>query len=218
MSTFLEETHSLNFNHPDFNEFLKGFNFSDNPTENVKEAYFKIRDLFLYDPYHLDLNKNALIASEIIKKRRAWCVEKALIMVACCRAIGIPARFGFAIVTNHIGVEKLTNYLRRHEIVFHGYVEVFLENKWIKCTPAFDKRVCRLSGVSTLDWDGKNDSMFQEFENGKKFMEYLNFYGEFADIPFELMHQEMKKYYPHLFATNFDSKEFSFKYDLDFSY
>jgi transglutaminase-like putative cysteine protease len=218
MSTFLEETHSLNFNHPDFNEFLKGFNFSDNPTENAKEAYFKIRDLFLYDPYHLDLNKNALIASEIIKKRRAWCVEKALIMVACCRAIGIPARFGFAIVTNHIGVEKLTNYLRRHEIVFHGYVEVFLENKWIKCTPAFDKRVCRLSGVSTLDWDGKNDSMFQEFENGKKFMEYLNFYGEFADIPFELMHQEMKKYYPHLFATNFDSKEFSFKYDLDFSY
>jgi hypothetical protein len=56
--------------------------------------------------------------------------------------------------------------------------------------------------------------MFQEFENGKKFMEYLHFYGEFADIPFELMHQEMKKYYPHLFATNFDSKEFSFKYDV----
>lgn len=217
MSTFLEETHSLNFNHPDFNEFLKGFNFSENPTDNAKEAYFKIRDLFLYDPYHLDLNKNALIASEIIKKRRAWCVEKALVMVACCRAIGIPSRFGFAIVTNHIGVEKLTNYLQRNEIVFHGFVEVFLENKWIKCTPAFDKRVCRLSGVSTLDWDGKNDSMFQEFENGKKFMEYLHFYGEFADIPFELMHEEMKKYYPHLFATNFCSKEFSFKYDAKLS-
>jgi transglutaminase-like putative cysteine protease len=214
MSTFLEETHSLNFNHPDFNEFLKGFNFNDNPTDNAKEAYFKIRDHFLYDPYHLDLSKKTLVASEIINKKRAWCVEKALIMVACCRAIGIPARFGFAIVTNHIGVEKLTNYLRRYEIVFHGYVEVFLENKWIKCTPAFDKRVCRLSGVSTLDWDGKSDSMFQEFENGKKFMEYLHFYGEFADIPFELMHQEMKKYYPHLFATNFDSKEFSFKYDV----
>jgi transglutaminase-like putative cysteine protease len=218
MSTFLEETHCLNFNHPDFKQFLKKYNFGKNSTDNAKEIYYKIRDHFLYDPYHLDLSKKALVASEIINKKRAWCVEKALIMVACCRAIGIPARFGFAIVTNHIGVEKLTNYLRRYEIVFHGYVEVFLENKWIKCTPAFDKRVCRLSGVSTLDWDGKNDSMFQEFENGKKFMEYLHFYGEFADIPFELMHQEMKKYYPHLFATNFDSKEFSFKYDLDFSY
>lgn len=213
MSTFLEETHSLNFNHPDFKQFLKKFNFGKNSTDNAKEIYYKIRDYFLYDPYHLDLSKKTLVASEIINKKRAWCVEKALIMVACCRAIGIPARFGFAIVTNHIGVEKLTNYLRRHEIVFHGYAEVFLENKWSKCTPAFDSRVCRLSGVSTLDWDGKNDSMFQEFENGKKFMEYLHFYGEFADIPFELMHQEMKKYYPHLFVTNFDSKEFSFKYD-----
>ena len=216
MSNFLEETYSLNFNNPDFKQFLKEFNLGKHSTDNAKEIYYKIRDYFLYDPYHLDLNKNALIASEIIKKRRAWCVEKALIMVACCRAIGIPARFGFAIVTNHIGVEKLTNYLRRYEIVFHGYAEIFLDDKWIKCTPAFDNRVCRLSGVSTLDWDGENDSMFQEFENGKKFMEYLHFYGEFADIPFELMHQEMKKYYPHLFATNFDSKEFSFKYDSNF--
>jgi transglutaminase-like putative cysteine protease len=95
MSTFLEETHSLNFNHPDFNEFLKGFNFNDNPTDNAKEAYFKIRDHFLYDPYHLDLSKNTLVASEIINKKRAWCVEKALIMVACCRAIGIPAMWRY---------------------------------------------------------------------------------------------------------------------------
>jgi hypothetical protein len=41
--------------------------------------------------------------------------------------------------------------------------------------------------------------MFQEYENGNKFMEYLHFYGEFSDIPFELMHDEMRKYYPHLF-------------------
>lgn len=213
MSTFLEETQSLNFNHPDLKQFLKEFNFGENSTENAKEIYYKIRDHFLYDPYHLDLTKKALVASEIIKKKRAWCVEKAIVMVTCCRAIGIPARFGFAIVTNHIGVEKLINYLQRNEIVFHGYVEVYLENKWIKCTPAFDKHVCRLSGVSTLNWDGKNDSMFQEFENGKKFMEYIHFYGEYADIPFKLMHQEMRNYYPHLFEKEFNSKAFSFKHD-----
>lgn len=212
MSTFLEETPSLNYNHTDFKQFLKEFNISKNSTKNAIEIYYKIRDHFLYDPYHLDLRKEVLVASEIIQKKRAWCVEKALVMVTCCRAIGIPARFGFAIVTNHIGVEKLAKYLKRNEIVFHGYVEVFLENKWIKCTPAFDKRVCRVSGVSTLDWNGKTDSMFQEFENGKKFMEYLHFYGEFADIPFELMHNEMRKYYPHLFESKFDSKEFSFSY------
>jgi transglutaminase-like putative cysteine protease len=210
MPTFLEETPSINFNHPDFKQFLNRFQFGENQRENALKIYYGIRDHFLYDPYHLDIRRNALVASEILHKNRAWCVEKAIMMVACCRAIGIPSRFGFAIVTNHIGIEKLTHYLQRNEIVFHGYVEVLLDNKWIKCTPAFDKRVCRISGVSTLDWDGKNDSMFQEYENGNKFMEYLHFYGEFSDIPFELMHDEMRKYYPHLFEKINNSRTFSF--------
>ena len=147
------------------------------------------------------------------KKKRAWCVEKSLLMVACCRALKIPARFGFAVVKNHIGVEKLINYLGRTEIVFHGYVEVFLQNKWVKCTPAFDKNVCRLSKVSPLNWDGENDSMFQAFSNDQKYMEYLHFYGDFSEIPFSLMHSEMNKYYPHLFRENIIEKEFSFHFE-----
>ena len=213
MPTFLEETDSINFKNLKFKEYLNQFKFGSDQTKNAMDIYFSVRDHFLYDPYHLNIKKNALIASKIIYKKRAWCVEKALIMIACCRAIGIPSRFGFAIVKNHIGIEKLKIYLKRDEIVFHGYVEVFLDNKWIKCTPAFDRRVCRLSGVKPLDWDGKNDSMFQEFDKGTKFMEYLNFYGEFADIPFELMHAEMNKYYPHLFETQIELKSFSFLHD-----
>jgi hypothetical protein len=213
MSTFLEETKSINFKNIEFREFLGQFQFGQDQRQNAVKIYFAIRDRFIYDPYHLDIRESALVASNILKKKRAWCVEKAILMVASCRAIGIPARFGFAIVTNHIGVEKLTHYLKRSEIVFHGYCEVFLENKWIICTPAFDKRVCRLSGVAPLEWDGKNNSMFQEFENGKKFMEYLHYYGTFSDIPFELMHKEMNKYYPHLFVKNYSSRDFSFQHD-----
>jgi hypothetical protein len=55
--------------------------------------------------------------------------------------------------------------------------------------------------------------MFQEYENGNKFMEYLHFYGEFSDIPFELMHDEMRKYYPHLFEKINNSRTFSFIHD-----
>jgi len=52
--------------------------------------------------------------------------------------------------------------------------------------------------------------MFQEFDQGKKFMEYLQYYGTFNDVPVMLMNEEMKKYYPHLFKEEFNSKEFSF--------
>jgi transglutaminase-like putative cysteine protease len=213
MQNYLEETKYLNFNHPQFEVFFNKFQPTENKIENAIKLYEYVRDSFLYDPYHLNLRDEALQASAIILKKRAWCVEKAIVLTACFRKAGIPARLGFAIVKNHIGVEKLTHYLRRPEIVFHGFVDVFLEGNWSKCTPAFDTRICNFNKVEVLRWDGETDSLFQEYLHEQKYMTYIHQYGVFDDVPVELMHDEMRKYYPHLFEESFDSKEFSFHYN-----
>jgi len=210
MKEFLKETSFLNFNDPSFDEFTSVIDSSKSPREIAVQLYFHVRDRFLYDPYHLDLRQDALRASNVLLKKRAWCVEKANVLAACARKFNIPSRLGYSIVTNHIGIEKLVHYLCKNEIVFHGYVEIFLDNKWVKCTPSFDKNICRLMDIEPLNWDGVNDSMFQEFKKGEKYMEYVYFYGEFEDVPIELMNAEMKKHYPHLFTEKFETKEFSF--------
>ena len=211
--TYLKNTATLNFENEAFRTFLASSHVDSGSKENLIKWYTFVRDYFIYDPYHLDLRPEQLNAVSILKKRRAWCVEKAVVFVAGCRALGVPARLGFGIVQNHIGVEKLEKYLGRKEIVFHGYAEVHLNDKWIKCTPAFDRRICAINKTETLNWDGENDSLFQEFSGDDKFMEYLHFYGEFEDIPFELMHSEMKKFYPALFSDPVDTKAFSFHFD-----
>lgn len=210
MENFLRETSFLNYSHPSFDAFLNGVNRAGNQVEIAVQLYYLVRDTFLYDPFHLDLRPEALTASNILSQKRAWCVEKAIVLAACARKAGIPAGLGYAIVVNHIGTDKLERYLRKKEIVFHGYVSLFLDGKWIKCTPAFDRKVCRINRVAPLDWDGKTDSMFQEFEGGRQFMEYVHFYGDFDDVPVELMNSEMQAHYPHLFEEVYDSKEFSF--------
>jgi hypothetical protein len=210
MKDYLKDTFFLDYKHPSFDVFTSGINKEQDPTAIAIDLYFLVRDAFLYDPYHLDLTFEGLKASNVLSKKRAWCVEKSSVLAACARKFGIPSRLGYAIVTNHIGVEKLTHYLKRDEIVFHGYVELFLNGKWIKCTPAFDQRICKMTGVAPLDWDGKTDSLFQEFDKEQRFMEYIHFYGDFDDVPIELMNAEMKKYYPHLFAETYNSREFSF--------
>lgn len=206
----LSPTPLLDFDHPAFDEYMDGFVPGKTSRETAVALYLKVRDGFLYDPYHLDLRHEALTASHILSKKRAWCVEKSIVLAALARKYGIPSRLGYAIVRNHIGVEKLVSYLRREEIVFHGYVELLIEGRWVKCTPAFDRRICGLSGVAPLDWDGRTDSIFQAFEGDRQFMEYLHFYGEFADVPVGLMNAEMQKYYPHLFESEWNEKEFSF--------
>lgn len=212
-SLFVEETFFLDFESEDFRNFCASIPLKNTPKEQAIAIYEHVRDAFLYDPYHLDLRKNALKSSTIVSKKRAWCVEKAIVTCSAFRKFGFPARLGFGIVKNHIGVEKLVSYLQREEIVFHGFVEVFVEGKWSKCTPAFDPRICKISGVEVLNWDTENDSLFQAFKAEEKFMEYLHFYGVFEDVPMELMHSEMKKYYPHLFSDPIDTKAFSFHFE-----
>jgi transglutaminase-like putative cysteine protease len=203
-------TSSLDFENQKVQDFVSEFRTISHQKKVAIQLYNKVRDFALYDPYHLDLRPQALKASHILDKKRAWCVEKAILMAACSRALGIPSQLGFAIVKNHLNIEKLIHYLRKDEIVFHGYVSLYIDGKWVRCTPAFDQKVCRISKVEVLEFDGENDSLFQEFTQDKAFMEYLHYYGEFTDVPLELMNNEMKLHYPHLFEEKYESKEFSF--------
>ncbi len=211
--SYLIETPSIDFKHPSVIQFFSQISTSHSKSEQAKAIYLLVRDGFLYDPYHLDLNSSALKASAVTSKNRAWCVEKAILACAGFRLFGIPARLGFGIVKNHLDSDKLQTYLKKSEIVFHGFVEVFLDDQWTKCTPAFDKRICALNKVEPLNWNGTEDTLFQAFKGEERYMEYVHFYGSFADVPSQLMHQEMKKHYPHLFSEPIDTKAFSFRFD-----
>src|SRR5690554_3732914 len=207
---YLRSTPILEVNDKSTNELIADIDLSKSKKEQAVALYYKVRDGFIYNPYHLDLRPEALKSSTISKKSRAWCVEKSIVMATGLRALGIPSKLGYGIVINHIGVEKLTQALRREEIVFHGYVSAYIDGKWVKSTPAFDPLICKVSGVEPLEWDGEEDALFQAYQGSQKFMEYTHFYGEFDDVPVDLMNAEMEKYYPHLFENEYNSRNFSF--------
>ena len=76
---------------------------------------------------------------------------------------------------------------------------MFLDGKWVKATPAFNKRLCDFLGVDPIEFDGTSDAIFQEYDRaGNVFMEYLHDYGAFDDVPYELFLDELDKHYPHL--------------------
>src|SRR5690554_3041397 len=207
---YLQATSILEVDHNSTKTLIAAIDKNQSKKQQAIALYYKVRDGFIYNPYHLDLRPEGLKSSVVMQKNRAWCVEKSIVLATGLRALGIPSRLGYGIVVNHIGVEKLTQMLRRKEIVFHGFVDAFLEGKWVKSTPAFDPLICKVSGVEPLEWDGENDSLFQAYQRNQKFMEYTHFYGEFDDVPVELMNAEMKKYYPHLFEKEYNTRSFSF--------
>jgi transglutaminase-like putative cysteine protease len=120
-------------------------------------------------------------------------------LASVARFVGIPSRLFFGNVRNHIATEKLEAILQTNLLVFHGSTELFLEGKWVKATPAFNKTLCEKLGVKPLEFNGMEDSLFQQYNNnGTQFMEYLDEYGSFEDMPFDLFITEIKKHYKHL--------------------
>ncbi len=175
----------------------------NNDTEKAIALYYAIRDDIRYNPYNISLQHKDMKASVILQReqRQGYCIEKSCVYNACLRAVGIPSRFHFFDVKNHIGVEKLIEILKTDVLVFHACSEVYLNGNWVKATPAFNKALCEHIGVTPLEFDGIHDSIFQEYDkSGGQFMDYLVDYGVFHDVPHDMFVMLLKKYYPHFFT------------------
>jgi hypothetical protein len=200
MREYLEPTEFLDSDHDAVREFAtRHTTVGGTEVEKAVGLYYAVRDGFQYDPYVLDLRRDSLRASALLKKSRGYCVEKALLLAASARAVGIPSRLSFYIVRNHIATERLAKALEKDYLVFHGAAEMYLGDRWIKTTPAFNKRLCEFLGVEPIEFDGRADAIFQAYDRkGNIFMEYLHDYGAFADMPYQMFLDELDKHYPHL--------------------
>lgn len=203
MDEYLRSTEFLDSDDPTVREFAFMHTAgAESDTEKAVMLYYAVRDGFQYDPYILDLRREGLTASKLLTKKRGYCVEKAVLLAASARVAGIPSRLSFYIVRNHIATGRLEKVLKKDYLVFHGAAEMLLDAEWRKATPAFNKNLCDFLGVEPLEFDGTQDSIFQEFDrSGNVFMEYIHDYGAFSDLPYEMYLDELNKHYPHIFGN-----------------
>lgn len=154
--------------------------------DKAVRIYYKVRDDIWYDPYAPFFLPAHYRASNIVKIKKGFCIPKAVLLAAAARAVGIPSRLGFADVKNHLSTKALIEFLGSDIFVYHGYTELYIEGKWVKATPAFNKELCSRFNIEPLEFDGRSDSIFQECNaEGKKFMEYIKEHGSYADLPLD---------------------------------
>ena len=194
---YLRQTTIIDSDHTRVRDFaLETVGDSKDPVERAVKLYLAARDNILYDPYSPFYLPEHYRASYVLKRGRSFCVPKASFLCALGRACGIPSRVGLADVRNHLATQQLINFIGSNLFVCHGFVEFYLEGKWVKATPAFNSSLCQRHKVSALEFNGREDSLFQpyNFEN-QKFMEYVKFYGIYADVPVDEIVVAWKKAY-----------------------
>jgi transglutaminase-like putative cysteine protease len=161
--------------------------------------YRAVRDQIQYDPYIDFMDPAQFQASAVLRAGKGFCVGKSSLLTAAARAAGIPARPGYADVRNHLTSKRLKELVEGDIFYWHSYTELNIDGKWVKCTPAFDAVLCERAKIAPLDFDGVNDSLFHPFDAaGRRHMEYLKDRGAFADVPFEAIMADFRKFYPKL--------------------
>lgn len=205
---WLAPTPTIEVDHPAVQDFVGRFAPKvDDPISTAVALFYAVRDEIFYDPYLIDLTIAGLSASRSLSLKRGWCVSKAILLAACCRAAGIPTRLGFADVRNHLSTERLRTIMQSDVFVWHGYVLMLLDQRWVKASPAFNQRLTSRFRLRPLEFDGHADALFHPFDlDGKRHMEYIHDRGTYDDVPLESIRATFIEAYPlyRLYAEQAD--------------
>ncbi len=167
--------------------------------DRAVRLYYAVRDGIVYTPYCDFQSPETFRASACLARGSGFCVAKAALLAAAARAVGIPARVGFADVRNHLTTPRLRQLMGTDLFYYHGYTELYLGDQWVKATPAFDRGLCERFGVHPLEFDGREDSLFHPFDvSGRRHMEYVRDRGPAADVPVAAIIETFQRSYPRL--------------------
>lgn len=193
----LAPTALIDCDHPAVREFAAAQASGATPTAQAVALFYAVRDGFRYDPYRIDLSAAGMKASTVLANGYGWCVPKATLLAAACRAAGLPARVGFADVRNHLSTRRMRELMQTDVFHWHGYAEIWLEGAWRKATPAFNRELCERFDLLPLDFNGVDDSLYHPFDRqGNRHMEYIDDHGAFDDVPLARLIADFARYYP----------------------
>jgi transglutaminase-like putative cysteine protease len=203
LADYLRPTWFIDSDHPDVSAFAEEAVGEETGTAaRARALYYAVRDGIRYDTYEIDLSDDSMRASAVLARGIGFCIPKAVLLAAAARAQGIASRLGFADVKNHLPTERLLEVMEDDVLVYHGYVDLFIEDEWVRATPAFNRSLCERLSVDPLEFDGRHDALLQQFDRaGNKYLEYVHDRGVFADLPLDQIRAGIKKHHPALFAA-----------------
>lgn len=184
---YLSPTEVIDSDHPGVVEYaLKSAGNSRDDVSKACALFRAVRDEIAYDlfsPFYLASHYQA---STVLQRKSGFCVSKACLLCGLGRASGIPSRLGFADIRNYGASQEVVDQMGTNVFTFHGFVEFFLEGRWVRATPAFDPTVCEKHNIALVAFNGREDAVFPSHDlNGNRYVEYIRYHGSFADLPLE---------------------------------
>jgi transglutaminase-like putative cysteine protease len=193
----LRSTNVLDWNNPliktKTEELTKGLSEDE---EKVKALFYFVRDKIKYKIFFEDLSIEQFKASSTLKRGYGFCIPKASLLTAMARGAGIRAKLHFADIRSHRLPPHILKRLGTDLMTWHGYVELYINNNWLKANPAFDIELCNKYDIIPVDFSGSEDALFEKYDRkGRLHIDYIKDLGIYDDLPYDEMIEGFKKVY-----------------------
>lgn len=164
--------------------------------------YYAVRDKVHYEVYGADMSRTGLRASSVATRKQGFCLHKSILYAAAVRSVGIPSRLVMGETRNHLASDQLKQ-LVGGEIFLHWLNSIYLDGRWLLVTPVFNKLLCRMYGITPLEFDGTADALHHPFdEQGRAHMEFVGPRTEFDDVDYDNLIETMRRRHPGMFTPD----------------
>lgn len=197
MERYLRPTPTIDCDHPSIAEKAKALTSGKADTvDKAVSLFYFVRDEIKYNPYVALHELEHYRASRTLERKEGYCVQKSILLIALVRAAGIPARLHHADIRNHLASEKIKQAIGTNVFTYHGYADLFLDNRWVKATAVFDIDMCRENRLFPVEFDGRNNAIFPTHNlDGKPHIEYVADRGTYEDLPLDEILEAFDKLY-----------------------
>lgn len=150
----------------------------------AEKLFTFVRDQVAYSPYVPFHRLDDYLALNTLARGKGYCVQKSAVLVALARALGIPARLGFADIRNHQLPAGMADMLGSDVMYHHCYAELFAGGRWLALTPSFEKALCVARGWRLVEFNPEGDALLPATDlAGRDHISYLEKLGWRVGVP-----------------------------------
>lgn len=136
--------------------------------DRARSIFNYVRDDIVYNFAPDVKERKDFRASHTLEMGNGFCMQKAALFAALCRAAGIPARIGFQDIADYKIVGPFFKLMGGNELTHHGMTAVYLDGRWIRADCTLDRGLCERKNYRLVEFDGKHDALLPETDHAGK--------------------------------------------------
>ena len=157
------------------------------PAERAVAIFNHVRDSIEYE-FAIRNTPREYKASFTIQDGRGFCVRKAIVVAAMCRAAGIPSVIILSNMRDKSLSPRIIDMLGTDVMHNHGLAGVFLDGQWLKLDASLSPELVAKKRYRLVEFDGKSDALQSDTTlTGSPHMEYVAYHGTYTDLPYKQM-------------------------------